>query len=178
MTSPASTYSLPPNRLRAPSDVVVANRVFGANCGPSSFAAILSLQVCDIMQFFSHFETRCFTTMRDMRAAAEACGIQFAVTNDFPDFGIALIQLNGPWMNYPNSARWSGQYTHWVGVCGGDIYDINSGEWVPMEEWKDRVIPQLIRATPKATSWSLKCSLRVLAQPFQAEQAVPGLVFD
>lgn len=168
---------LPPQSLRAPTDVETANRLFGANCGPVTFAALLSLQTCDVMQFFSHFETRKFTTCRDMTQALDACGIEFTIGTDYPDFGFALIQIEGPWTRSRKAARWSDKYTHWIGVCGQRIYDINAAEWVSTPEWEEQIVSAVITATPGATGWSVKRSVEVLEQEFLAEQAVPGLCF-
>ncbi len=171
-------HRLPPRSLRAPTDVETANRLFGANCGPVTFAALLSLQTCDVMQFFSHFETRKFTTCRDMMQALKACGIEFAIGADYPEFGFALIQIEGPWTQSRKAARWSDKYTHWVGVCGRRIYDINAAAWMPAHEWEAQFVSALIAATPGATGWSVKRSVQVPAQAFFAEQAVPGLCFS
>lgn len=168
---------LPPHQLRAPTDVMTAHRNFGANCGPATFAAMLSLQTCDVMQFFTHFETRRFTTFRDMTHALDACGIDFTAGSELPDFGFALIQVEGPWTQSRQVARWAGKHTHWVGVCAGQIYDINADEWMPFERWEDQVLPRLIAATPRGTGWSVKRSVRVPAQAFSPEQAIPGLCF-
>ena len=168
---------LPPRKLRAPTDVMTANRLFGANCGPAAFAALLSLQTCDVMQFFAHFETRKFTTCRDMTRALNACGIGFVTEFDLPEFGFVLIQIEGPWTRYRNAARWSDRYTHWVGVCDDRIYDINGSEWLSLPAWEKHVLSALIAATPGANGWSVKRSVRVPEQAFCAEQVVPGLCF-
>lgn len=168
---------LPPRRLRAPTDVMIANRLFGANCGPAAFAALLSLQTCDVMQFFAHYETRKFTTFRDMTRALDVCGIGFAIGSKFPEFGFVQIQIEGPWTKFRQAARWSDKYTHWVGVCSENIYDINGDEWLSLSAWEEHVLPALIVATQGATGWSVKRSVQVPEQAFLAEEAVPGLRF-
>jgi hypothetical protein len=138
---------------------------------------MISLQVCDVMQFFAHFETRRFTTVRDMSHALQACGIAFTLGPDIPDFGLVLIQIDGPWSHLPHARRWSDKYTHWVAVRDEEIYDVNGNECMPVSRWKESVLPLLIGATPRATGWSVKRSVRVPEQQFFAEAVVPGLRF-
>lgn len=168
---------LPPRDLRAPTDVITAYQLFGANCGPASFAALLSLQTCDVIQFFEHFEWRKFTTFRDMTHALGECGIDFITGSTLPDFGLALIQIEGPWTHMTGAARWSDRYTHWIGLCGNHIYDINTGEWTPLVTWTERIVTSLIAETRHATGWSVKRSLQVPEQPFCPVKSVPGLAF-
>lgn len=177
MTAFERTNRLPGARLRAPSDVEVANRAFGANCGPAAFAAVLSLQVCDVMQYFTHFEMRRFTTTRDMLQALAACSIEFAVETDVPDFGLLLLQIDGPWTTRRGANRWSRKYSHWIATCSQHVYDINVGCWMPLSDWQESIMPALVDATRHATGWSVARSVRVLEQSFSPEEAVPGLCF-
>lgn len=163
--------------MRAPSDVEVANRVFGANCGPAALAAVLSLQVCDIMQYFTHFETRRFTTIRDMSQALSACCIEFTLGTDVPDFGLLLLQVDGPWTIYRGAQRWSRKHSHWIAVCSQHVYDINVGDWMPLLDWQQFIMPELVDATRYATGWSVAHSVRVLEQSFSPLDVVPGLSF-
>lgn len=172
-----STDTLPPASLRSPTDVQLANRLFEANCGPASLAAILSVQVCDVIALFDQFPERPFTSRRKMEDALRACGVDFRPTETFPKFGVTLIQVEGPWTHAAGSERWTGRYTHWVGICGDTIYDVNADRWLALTEWESHSALALMAAYPKATGWRVKRGLEVTPQEFVPDAVLPGYHF-
>jgi hypothetical protein len=81
-----------------PWDIEVARLNFGANCGPSAFAAATGREVCRIMRYFAHFEqSQCWTNLTHMRRAFEQAGYNTEVSRlEMPVVGVALIQWTGP----------------------------------------------------------------------------------
>lgn len=168
---------MPPERLRNPSDVLLAHRMFEANCGPAALAAILSLQVCNVMQFFPHFPRRPYTNLTHMREALARCQLEALASASFPDFGLTLIQFEGPWTDSVgrSTPRWAAHYRHWIGVANGAVYDVNLGRWTTCEEWEASVLNVFRVAWPRLTGWRVERSLRVVPQRFFPKMVVRGL---
>lgn len=171
------TSALPPRSLRAPSDVRLAHELFGANCGPAALAAALSVQVCDVMVLFEQFPDRPYTNLSKMREVLSDLGLCFDERSRMPGFGLALIQIDGPWTDLPGSSRWSARHTHWVAVSGDKIYDINAGDWVSRSDWEATTLPLLISTYSRATGWRVKRGLEILEQDFSPAVVLPGYCF-
>lgn len=167
----------PSGTRQAPADVHLAHRLFSANCGPASLAAVLSVQVCDVITLFDQFPDHPYTTRKKMEEVLRGCGLEFVLTEDFPDFGLALIQFEGRWSRLAGSERWAGKYSHWTGVSGAQIYDINADEWTDRAEWESTMIPILLAEYPGASGWRLKRGLRILPQDFSPGDVLPGFHF-
>ncbi len=168
--------SLPPE-LHAPTDIHLAHRIFSANCGPAALAAVLSVQVCDVIALFDQFPDRPYTSRRKMEEILRACSLAFSVRDDFPTFGLALVQLNGPWTGVPGAERWAGRYTHWIGVGGDAIYDINCDEWISRWKWETETVLQLITGYRRATGWSVRKGLEIALADFSPDEKLPGFRF-
>src|SRR5262245_42581782 len=123
-------------KRQAPADVHLAYRLFGANCGPASLAAVLSVEVCDVIALFDQFPDRPYTSRMKMEEALRSCDLEFARTGEFPEFGLALIQFEGRWNQFRGSERWAGSYSHWIAVSGPLIYEINADGWTSRGEWE------------------------------------------
>jgi len=162
--------------LHTPTDVRLANKLFEANCGPACLAAILSVQVCDVMCLFEHFPTRPFTSRRKMEEILHSLNIPFSRTQNLPRFGLALIQFEGPWSQISGSEKWTSRYTHWVAVSNGTIYEVNAERWLTQAEWSIAT-ERLLVHYPRATGWRIKEGLEVAAQAFVPESALPGYAF-
>lgn len=169
--------ALPPRSLRAPSDVRLAHELFGANCGPAALAAALSVQVCDVMVLFEQFPDRPYTNLSKMREVLGDLGLCFDERPLMPDFGLALIQMDGPWTDLPGASRWAARYTHWVAVSGDRIYDINAADWVSRSDWEATTLPVLISTYSRATGWRVKRGLEILEQDFSPAVVLPGYCF-
>jgi hypothetical protein len=169
--------ALAPESLRAPTDVRLANDLFGSNCGPAALAAALSIQICDVMVIFEQFPERPYTTLSKMREALSNIGLHFEDSSRMPCFGLALIQIDGPWSDLPGSGRWSARYTHWVAVSGDQIYDINANAWTGRSDWESATLPLLIATYDRAVGWHVKRGLEILEQNFSPAEVLPGYCF-
>ncbi len=161
-----------------PHDVSVARAAFGANCGPAALAAILSVGVCAVMQLFPHFPARPTTSPRQMRRALETCGLHTEAIAELPGYGLALIAAEGPWSHRGKATGWTLRYTHWVGVCGQNVYDVNESGWVNMESWSTSVASLFHGAWPKANGWFVRLGLSVASQEFRKFERLSGLIRD
>ena len=175
-SSSDGTKRLPPPFLKPPHDLQVARAAFNANCGPAALAAVLSLGVCDVMQLFPQFPHSPTTAPKQMRKALGICGLQMESVETLPDFGLALIAATGPWSQWKRAGGWTLRYTHWIGVCGQKVYDVNDAGWSNMESWSASVDSLFQGAWPKASGWSVRLGLRILPQEFCEFERLDGLV--
>lgn len=107
-----------------------------------------------------------FEALRCLGARWEMCW-----DKNWPVFGLARIQWEGPWMEpgapVVSRSRWS----HWVGACARDrrnigIFDINAidiGGWMSLDDWKADIVPEIIkRHVPRGNGgWHLTHSLNL-----------------
>lgn len=151
------------NRLRhIPWDIEVAWLNFGANCGPSAFAAATGTEVCRIMKHFAHFEHSPWTNLSQMKSAFMAAGHAFSVHRQMmPHSGVALIQWLGPWTDREFFSSWSLPYTHWIAVDGSWVFDHAVSKWQPVAEWSKTTAARYIAATPRAHGWAVKYGIEV-----------------
>lgn len=160
-----------------------AHDAWGCNCGPGALAAVLGLTLDEVRPHMAGFEDRGYTNPTLMMAAldrAHATWAKFPVTPgsqvDWPRYGLARIQWEGPWMaaGVPVAARY--QHTHWVGACrvaqpdgGGPdaigIFDINcmaQRGWVAFGDWASVVVPTLLEDVRRASGgWHITHRLEV-----------------
>jgi len=140
-----------------PWDVEIARLNFGANCGPSSLAAILGKEVCRVMCYFPHFEYSRWTNLTQMRRAFDEAGYSVKVRRcELPTHGVALIQWLGPWTKRDFFSRWSLIHTHWVAVSENYVFDHTECKWQTLEEWSGQVAPRFIENIPQAHGWAVK----------------------
>lgn len=143
-------------------------RIFGATCGPIALAAILGTFTCEVMKFFPHFPERAHTTITDMEYALYWCGASYHRHDAvIPTFGLALLQITGPWSEHSGAARHAYTYTHWIATRGAYLYDVNIGDWLERDEWADYAARTWIKRIPKATGWRPLRSIALAPQPFQ-----------
>lgn len=155
--------------LRSPTDVRRASRLRGANCGPAAYAATFECDVLDIMGRFPQFPQRPHTTAAQMIAAFEESGIRIQkIPGAFPSNGVALLQFVGPWGGENTTSPTALRRTHWVGVKGELIYDLNWGSWLPVLSWEAVVYPMFTDFEPRITGWSIRCGLQVGSSFYQA----------
>ncbi len=148
-------------RHEVPADLDIARKLFHANCGPASFAALVGTLITDIIRFFPHFPHSPHTSIPHMRWALDKCGVAYKSTDQWPRLGLALIQFIGPWSDRGRFHA-EAQHRHWVAVSNGHVYDVNAHSWLPLDQWRAIVMPLLIEAHPAATSWSLAKSYEVI----------------
>jgi len=120
-----------------------ANRAhdeWGANCGPGALAAIMGMTLDEARPRLIGFDAKGYTNPTMMFDALKSVSADFAVRRfpdgrycdlDWPLFGLARIQWEGPWTNpgVPMRARY--RYTHWVVIAPHLIaqYPRASGKW-------------------------------------------------
>ena len=172
---PPEIAELPPERLRSPADMLVANRMFGANCGPGALAASLSLETLNVMQFFPHFPERPFTSVVHMREALAKCRLQTAEGRELPAYGLALLQFEGAWSSTAAKPLWLARYRHWVAVCGQAVYDVNFHCWVDRARWELDVLDMFRAVWPTVSGWRVERGFEILPQPFYVREVVRGL---
>ncbi len=162
-----------PPRLRfTAADVDLAFETWGCNCGPAAIAAILGLTLDEVRRHMGDFEVRRYTNPTLMGESLRGAGARFDLRQhpawqkaqgpSMPNWGLARIQWEGPWMHdgVPVAARY--QRTHWVGTYRPQasgfvelgVFDINAidgGGWLSFETWRDRLVPRILRqGVPRA----------------------------
>jgi hypothetical protein len=147
-----------------PADLVPCARLYRANCGPASFAAVTGLLVTDIIRFFPQFPADPHTNIPQMKSALSRCGISAEdMTEAWPEDGLCLIQITGPWTERAWSHAACG-HRHWVGVRNGYIYDVNEHAWLEYSIWS-KSMGERAATRPRATGWRLLKALRLASQP-------------
>ena len=143
-----------PNTPIEPKDLPIAYRIYEANCGPASFAALMGSLILDILCYFPHFPKKPYTTIPQMRQALEISGANFWSNDDWPDYGLCLIQLDGKW-TARRQFHEAAKHRHWVAVNDGMVYDINSPRWIPKASWENHTMPHLVEANSGCEGWHL-----------------------
>jgi hypothetical protein len=158
---------------------------WGANCGPTAFAAILGLTLDETRRFFdaAGFPGKHYTNPTMMLEVLRASGRGHVVmqgsrltADPWPTWGLVRIQWHGPWMEpgVPMAARY--RHTHWVGSARRSldptmktevgIYDCNAMAngtgWVSIEGWRDIVVPFVTKEVKRADGkWSVTHAIEV-----------------
>lgn len=158
-------------------DAIRANDEWGANCGPGALAAIMGLTLDEIRPHVGDFERKRYTNPTLMWASLQRVGAKFSYRGghlgreNWPDYGLARIQWEGPWTKpgVPVAARY--RHTHWVGARRGlssvvifDINCMNNGSgWVDVFDWAGFVVPWILYACePKASGeWYITHSVEI-----------------
>jgi hypothetical protein len=157
-------------------DAQRAAQAWGANCGPGAIAAVLQLTLDEVRPHLHDFERKRYTNPALMYFALRSLGVVWHVHMghvDWPVYGLARVQWEGPWLEpgVPIGARY--RRTHWVGTRSRhdrrEIFDINCmcvGGWVSLDEWSAVVVPWLLRElVPGANGrWHLTHAIEVEAR--------------
>ena len=102
-----------------------------------------------------------------------------------PSTGLALLQLDGPWLKRGVAREAAEVHALWIGVRPGEggreIFDphagAGAGAWLPQAEWKAEELPRRLSAHPGARG--LFCALGLeLDIPPAEEGAAPTTVAD
>jgi hypothetical protein len=175
-------------------DAERAADVWGCNCGPGALAAIMGLTLDEVLAHLSGFEKKGYTNPTMMIDALDRIGVRWRARGlasnvpklDFPKYGLARIQWEGPWSARGMNPRWGYRHSHWIGAAhsGGEIgiFDINcinnGSGWVALREWCDVVVPFILReAVPRADGkWHITHAIEV--DPPRAAQAPPASAQD
>jgi len=141
-------------------DAEKASEEWGFNCGPSAVASILGLSIEEVRPHLGDFELKRYTNPTLMWSILRSLGQHWCMQEktpgglQWPNWGLARIQWEGPWTaeGVPMAARY--RHTHWVGVNGRDRFDIgiwdinclnNGSGWVSLEVWRMIVVPWIVK---------------------------------
>jgi hypothetical protein len=139
-----------------------ANAAWGANCGPGALAAMLAMTLDEVRPHLVGFEQKGYTNPTLMLSALKSIGRPWSggVRSDWPNYGLARVQWEGPWTapGVPVRARY--RFTHLVGVArsisnGIGIFDVNAlnnaSGWVRLADWEAVVVPWILEGIPRAS---------------------------
>jgi hypothetical protein len=152
---------------------------WGFNCGPAAIAAICGLSIAALRPNLGDFESKRYTNPTLMFQILERLGVNYQsrmgtppAACQWPNYGLARIQWEGPWMQpgVPMAARY--RYTHWVGcyMAGAgnvgvfEVNCLNNGTgWVSLANWMQITVPFIVRAChPRAYgSWHITHAIEV-----------------
>lgn len=158
---PIQLEDVSPQRY-VPWDLDVARVNFAANCGPISFAAILEMEVCLVMRYFSDFLEKPWCNFTQMKRALRSYGVRYeSLRGRLPSVGLALVQWLGPWTARDFFGRNSLSYTHWIAVDDSLIFDHTVEQWLPIDVWERDVAADFVQQTPGATGWDIKFGIEL-----------------
>lgn len=158
-------------------DAARAHAEWGANCGPGALAAIMGMTLNDVRPHMGDFEAKGYTNPTLMIESLRRLGARFSVRggdlgrSNWPRFGLARIQWEGPWTRpgVPMRARY--RYTHWVGAARRSsevgIFDINcmnnGSGWVALADWEGIVVPFILQEyVPRASGgWHITHAVEI-----------------
>lgn len=155
----------------------LAHKQWGSNCGPGALAGISNLTLDEVRPHMGDFEQKGYTNptlmfdcLRSVCAARVIVGWRKRRDKEWPGYGLARIQWEGPWTlpGVPPRARY--RHTHWVGFqriadeswCF-DINAISVGGWITLKEWRQHLVPWLLReCEPQASGcWHVTHSIEI-----------------
>ena len=146
---------------------------WGMNCGPGAIAAVLGLTLDELRPSMGDFERKGYTNPTLMWAILNAINARWYLVkppSQWPRYGLARVQWEGPWTAPNVPPRVAYRHTHWVGsrIIGDnhEIFDINAmcaGGWISKREWAAELVPWLLKeCEPKASGhWHLTHSVEV-----------------
>ncbi len=133
---------------------------WGCNCGPAAIAAVLGMSLDEVRPHMGDFESKRYTNPTLMWASLRSLGVRFSFRGgdlgreNWPSYGLARIQWEGPWTKpgVPERARY--RHTHWVGVNSRNphnvgIFDVNAlgngTGWCDVMEWVGVIVPWILK---------------------------------
>jgi hypothetical protein len=111
---------------------------WGFNCGPSAIAAVAGLTIDEVRPHMGDFESKHYTNPTLMWSVLKRLSLRWRLRPrtsggvQWPSFGLARVQWEGPWTTpgVPIPARY--RHTHWVGgyqpegATSPMIFDVNA----------------------------------------------------
>jgi hypothetical protein len=147
--------------LFAPPDLSEMARLLGVNCGPAAYAALAGRNILDVIDLFPQYPERPWTSRSQMKNAFRSSSLSWEeVHNTFPENGVCLVQFNGPWSNYSYRLAQL-RHSHWIAVKNGFVYDVNWEGWLPMQNWEEVVLDELMRTRKRCDGWGVLASYEV-----------------
>lgn len=133
---------------------------WGCNCGPGAIAAIMNMRLDKVRPLLGDFERKRYTNPTLMWEILDRIGRPWRkIGKQWPIFGLARIQWEGPWTApgvNPKAAYW---HTHWVASWkhperGHGIFDINmtgnGSGWSSFDDWEREIVPAIVASIPRA----------------------------
>lgn len=175
------SVTAPPAYFYTPIDVSDSHALWGANCAPTALAALLGVETREIRDAFPWFPARPWTNPTQLqeairRAGGEVTHVRSLATAQrvpFPEHGLAILQIDGPWCAEGVNPRAAYRYTHCVAATRAQgrlhVYDVNAGPdeqpgaWLLGLTWAREVMPLLVESTKRATGWFVKVAFEVAA---------------
>lgn len=148
-------------KLYVPPDVLQANAEWGCNCGPASVAALLGMTCSDVRRYFPDWKGYTQVTIAKKALAMAGYAHRSLYPPAFPNRGLAILQIDGPWCNPGVPVRVAYKHMHVVAVSGDMVYDINAGEWITHKEWRRDIMPEIEAAHKGATGWHVRHGIEV-----------------
>jgi hypothetical protein len=165
-----------------PEEADRAWREWGCNCGPAAISAVLPMSLDQVRPHMGDFEAKRYTNPSLMWAALRSLGVRFSYRggnlgrDNWPRYGLARIQWEGPWTAPGVNPKAAYRHTHWVGANARNrsnigIFDVNAvangSGWCPLADWVDVIVPHILReAVPRAAGgWHITHAVEVEARP-------------
>ncbi len=133
---------------------------WGCNCGPGAIAAILNMRLDAVRPLLGDFEAKRYTNPTLMWAILDRSGRQWRkIGQQWPRFGLARLQWEGPWTEPGVNPKAAYRMTHWVASWihperGHGIFDINMTAngtgWGSFADWQRDIVPALTASIPRA----------------------------
>lgn len=165
-------------------DAIAASKEWGFNCGPAALAVVANMTPAELRLHMGDFERKGHTNPSLMFECLNRLKLEWRAQKVlgptgwhsdgldlWPNFGLVRVQWEGPWTALGVPIRVRYRHTHWIVAARlpceePSIFDINClsvGGWVPLSEWRDLVVPWILReCEPKANGgWHLTHILEV-----------------
>lgn len=137
-----------------------AHDAWGCNCGPGAIAAILNMRLDEVRPLLGDFERKRYTNPTLMWEILNRTGRPWRrCGKDWPVFGLARIQFEGPWTAPGVNPKAAYRMTHWVASWkhpdrGHGVFDINQTDngtgWARFEDWERFIVPAIVESIPRA----------------------------
>lgn len=156
--------------LFEPPDVDAASRAWNANCGPCALAAVLRQPVTAVRHLFPTYPKRAWCNPTGMLTALDQRRTpRRKVYGQLPQYGLAFLQIEGPWEAPGVPITVAYRHTHWIGHAiiqsgpdaGTWVYDVNGAQWTPLQWWRENVMSAILAHVPKSTGWRMRMGIEV-----------------
>lgn len=135
-------------------DAQAASDAWGFNCGPAAIAAIVGMTPAELRPRLFDFEKKHYTNPKLMYKILNGLCVEYrTISNLWPAWGLVRVQWMGPWTEADRPAEERSRHSHWIGsyIDAMDnvlVFDVNClcvGGWVVLPEWRDQVVPWLLK---------------------------------